>query len=385
MQKEKLNIEFVQALRGIAALTVVLRHAAEFIPGIIVYDMKAISWMLFWGGAAFGVDLFFIISGFIMVCTTWHSDGTLRYTIEFYIKRFARIFPVYTILTLVSIFTIRGGTTFFDSPTNIHSLIKALLFLPQGDIAAKPIYGVAPLVVGWTLNYEMYFYLIFGACLLLKRLRWAALAAVAILTLIVIPHLTTGAVTASAYSNYGYSFFYANLVTNPIIWFFMAGAGIALIYRSNVEIKSQFWCWILVSTTAASSIYQYLSWYRADHGIFMWGLSLIPLVLSMAVASKTIHIPAPRVLIFLGDISFSLYLIHLPVKGALDIIFRHIGATAEGAPFFVLMVLASIIAATISHRYLEQSLANWIKKKMLTAFHNSAIGISGRREAPPVF
>lgn len=120
MQNEKRNIEFIQALRGIAALAVVLRHAAEFIPGIIVYDMKAISWMLFWGGGGFGVDLFFIISGFIMVCTTWGGDGTFRYTIEFYIKRFARIFPVYAVLTLVSIFTIRGGMAFFDSPTNVH-------------------------------------------------------------------------------------------------------------------------------------------------------------------------------------------------------------------------------------------------------------------------
>lgn len=325
--------------------------------------------MLFWGGGGFGVDLFFIISGFIMVCTTWGGDGTFRYTIEFYIKRFARIFPVYAVLTLVSIFTIRGGMAFFDSPTNVHSLIKALLFLPQGDIAAKPIYGVAPLVVGWTLNYEMYFYLIFGACLLLKRFRWAALATTAVMTLIVVPYLTTGSVTASAYSNYAYSFFYVNLITNPIIWLFMAGAGIALIYKSKIEIKSQFWCLILVSTTAASTIYQYLSWYRADHGIFMWGLSLVPLVLSLAIASKNIRIPAPYIFTYLGNISFSLYLIHLPVKSGLEIIFRHIGATAEGVPFFVLMVLASIIAAAISHRYLEQSLSNWVKKKLLTVFH----------------
>ncbi|WP_312284680.1 acyltransferase family protein [Yokenella regensburgei] len=372
MQNEKRNIEFIQALRGIAALAVVLRHAAEFIPGIIVYDTKAISWMLFWGGAGFGVDLFFIISGFIMVCTTWSGDGSIRYTIEFYIKRFTRIFPVYTTLTLtlISIFTLHGGMAFFDSGSNVNSLFKALLFLPQGDISAKPVYGVAPLFVGWTLNYEMYFYLIFGASLLLGRARWIALATVAVMTLVVLPYLTTGSVTASVYPDYAYSFFYLNIISNPIIWLFIAGVGIALIYKSKVRVESQFWCLILVSTATAFTIYQYLSWYRADHGIFMWGISLVPLVLSLAIASKTIRIPAPHVFTYLGDISFSLYLVHLPVKGALDIVFRYIGAVPEGAPFFVLMVLMSIIAAAISHRYLEQSLANWLKSKILTEFQH---------------
>ncbi|MFJ2988177.1 acyltransferase family protein [Collimonas sp. NPDC087041] len=369
MQKEKQNIEFIQMLRGVAAILVVFYHGREAINGI---EGGTIANILFMPGGAMGVDLFFLISGFIMVCTTWSNDGSLKSYIEFYIKRFSRVFPVYAAITILVLIieAIAAASSYFD--INFSGLIKALAFMPQGDRANGPIYGQLPLSVGWTLNYEMYFYLIFGVSLLFRRLRWIALLSIAVITLVAIPFVTRSGVSTDTYKALNYSIVYLNLITNPIIWLFIAGAGIGIAYKSTLVIPSKFWAKIAVSTAATLVVWQYLSQYRADHGIFMWGLSLVPLMLILTVASKIMKIPTHPMLVRLGDISFSLYLVHVPTKAAIQAILAFTGVPASGISFFILMVFASLIIATISHRYLEQTLSNWVRDRLLSFSNRSS-------------
>src|ERR1041385_6447525 len=93
------TLDWLQALRGIAALLVVFTHARYYLSKTPSWDMAE---ALFRPGA-FGVDLFFLISGFIMVYTTTDADGSFGYSVRFWIKRISRIWPVYVVLAIIGV------------------------------------------------------------------------------------------------------------------------------------------------------------------------------------------------------------------------------------------------------------------------------------------
>ena len=128
------RMESVQALRGIAALFVVCQH------------------ICFLQRGSFGVDLFFLISGFVVMLSTERS------TEHFFGKRMVRIMPIYCSLSLL----VWWGVSFFpqwfeNTKGGILNLLRSCFFIPFSQ------YGVMqPLVrVGWTINYEVMFYVLF--------------------------------------------------------------------------------------------------------------------------------------------------------------------------------------------------------------------------------
>ena len=123
---------------------------------------------------ASGVDVFFVISGFIMVFTT---AGRSVSTINFYQKRIVRIAPLYwSITSFMLAVLIIAPHVFQNSAFDLRHIIASYLFYPW----IHPVKHVQePLVFpGWTLNYEMFFYFIFGILLNVRRLgpRIAALS-----------------------------------------------------------------------------------------------------------------------------------------------------------------------------------------------------------------
>ncbi len=144
----------IQYLRGIAALMVVWHHGVGQLATLETY-------FPFRFGTS-GVDLFFVISGFIMVVTTAGRDVTPT---EFIARRFVRVVPLYWVLTLALAATALVAPSLFRSVTlTAVSLIQSLLFIPHFSPShAGMIWPV--LVPGWTLNYEMFFYVVFAASL----------------------------------------------------------------------------------------------------------------------------------------------------------------------------------------------------------------------------
>ena len=110
-------------------------------------------------GAA-GVDLFFIISGFVMVYSSEPLFGSSRGAIYFFCHRIIRIVPLYWIVTALALIlaTMHG----FGGMYPLHMIVGSFLFIPM----LRPEGVMQPLVAqGWTLNYEMFFYVIFAmAC-----------------------------------------------------------------------------------------------------------------------------------------------------------------------------------------------------------------------------
>lgn len=168
-----MKLQTIQALRGIAAMLVVVYHAGALETVGIARGGSTETGLiggLFASGFA-GVDLFFVISGFIMVWVTRRTWSGLPESGDFLFARLTRIYPVWwaaAALALIYMWVsadarimdtsgsiVQPGTPGFDF------ILKSFLLIPQPD---APV-----LLLGWTLIHEVYFYLVFALILLLPR------------------------------------------------------------------------------------------------------------------------------------------------------------------------------------------------------------------------
>jgi exopolysaccharide production protein ExoZ len=153
-------------LRALAAMMVVWVHSLYVIPGVL--ERLGAS---YFGGS--GVDLFFVISGFIMVVTTAAKDLTAP---RFFGLRVIRVVPLYWLATLATIACAAYRHSFKDLYYTPGEIAKSLLFVPYVSGGGDSV-GVWPIVLnGWTLNYEMFFYALFALSLAApRRLRFSGL------------------------------------------------------------------------------------------------------------------------------------------------------------------------------------------------------------------
>ncbi|WP_333849714.1 acyltransferase family protein [Leclercia sp.] len=352
-------MHFVQVCRGIAAMAIVLYHGRAFCSHGDVYEIAL-------RGFDAGVDLFFVLSGLVMVLATKNSTGGAKNSIEFIIKRWARVWPPYAVATIlfVSIATIFDHN-FMLAPEKINTLIKSFLFYPLNTDSA-PALGYPTLGVGWTLNYEMYFYALFAISLLSKRFRWVTFFSLIFLTLIIIPE-STRTLSFSSSTQYNFSIGYLNLITSPIIWDFVCGVIIGLIYFSPIRIKNNY---ILNMTTYLSvALVLWLFSFNSfgDHGV-MGKLPIIAfMVLSLTLRQKEHEQKSPKVLLWLGDISYSIYLTHTLLYAFVWVILQRNGFAniSQGLVVAWLATILSIPAASIFHHYIEVKLSNIVRNKLL--------------------
>lgn len=358
--KNVVKIEFIQALRGIAALCVVLYHGSYW-TGKWAETTKEI----FFPAGYFGVAVFFVISGFIMVITTKKSDGSFNYVSTFAIKRFMRIWPAYFMATILTLLILDGGS-WFTSKDNLIFFLRSMLFIPSGADYA-PTFGTPAISVGWTLSYEVFFYAIFALSMFAGRARWIVFYAISAFLLIILPTVLTGWWNTDPKFDYGLMSLPLGLITSPIIWLFVAGVVIGQIYMSKIVIKNKKLCWIMVFAVVMFTISQYVSGSRVGHGIFDWGTSIIPLMLCLTIVSKTIDIKIPKYLVYLGDISFSLYLIHVLMQGLTlhALIYFNLAGFGHGISSIIMTTTASILAAAFFHKYIESFFSETITKSIL--------------------
>jgi exopolysaccharide production protein ExoZ len=117
-------------------------------------------------------DVFFVISGFFMAYSTRDADGSMFYSVEFLIKRFAKIWVPYAIIGLIYFFYTHEARPL--NYANLEWIARSLLFIPP-DVHDLFYLGGGLTPVAWSLNYEFYFYLVFAGSMLFGRLRWIAL------------------------------------------------------------------------------------------------------------------------------------------------------------------------------------------------------------------
>jgi hypothetical protein len=359
------KLDFIQALRAIAVVMVVLCHARFFFRGSPYEELT--EWLLAPGGA--GVDIFFLISGFVMVYSTRNSPGTFRYTYEFIVKRFAKIWTPYAVIGLI-FYTIKNSESIFTTNSLIW-VTKSLAFIPP-DISQPFYYGGGLIPVAWSLNYEFYFYLIFGTSLLFKSWRLPFLIAWIAATTYLVPVMNRGFFSVLPMSKIETSSTYVQMITNPIILEFLAGMLIGRLYLSLPRIESVIYTRAFVGISIGVCGVAWITNYRNLNSITYYGAFASLLLISMSIADKCRKIKVPKLLLWIGTRSYSLYLVHVPVNKLAIYL-----ATAIGMPellwnpvIVAVILMISFILANCSYHLLEISAHDKLRDLLLSGFRD---------------
>ncbi len=162
------------------------------------------------------------------------------------------------------------------------------------------------------------------------------------------------------------------MITNPIIWNFVYGVLIGLLFIQPTchRLLSQvFSSSTLVYGVVVLAVWQYLSGFFGGQGLHQWGVGSALLFIAVLFYTSNNGTQFPQWLVRLGDISFSIYLLHLPVMLLIETIFQRLGYPiyGKGSAMFFLTIAMTIIISGISHQWLELKLSNTIKNWMISS------------------
>ena len=324
-------VRSIQYLRGVAALGVVVFHAADRAGGSF-------------GVGAAGVDIFFVISGFIMwevTCRRTPSPGA------FLLRRAQRIVPLYWLITLgtAGLAIMAPAALPAMRPTLAH-VGQSLLFIPH----FAPDGLIAPLIVpGWTLSYEIFFYLIFAF----------ALVAPARLRVWLVSAILAGCVLARPLGD-AHSAVWTTF-TDPILLEF--GAGVWLGWaRSSDWLPGRRTAALLIGIALVALAWTAISAVDVSQArVFLWGLPAALLVTGFVSLERHRGIPALPAMQLLGDASYSIYLIHGLAISAVGRILKESTALPAPATFAVALV-AGVLAGLLLYACLERPLSAWFTR-----------------------
>lgn len=336
----------IQNLRALAAYAVVAYHC--LIRFLHPADPLGRSYLDLPSG---GVDLFFVISGFVMVHTT-RDDETSAW---FATKRIARIVPLYWLATLVVIALVMIRPWFFsEAQLTPDAILSSLFFIPHADASgqAYPILGV-----GWTLNYEMMFYTLFAISLMLPR-SYRLPGVVALISLVWLTANLAGA-------NLPDQSVIAHFYSKPILFEFAAGCVLAHALRNASVIAfvraNPVWPFALAGLAGFAILPAIVP--LDQPSILRYGLPAFLLV--FAAAAQDLHrTRAPEtVLTQLGDASYSAYLLHpiiIVIAAQVVIAVMGNGIVAE-LILLAIVLVATALVSIASMRVFEKPTAAWIR------------------------
>jgi len=324
----------LQGLRALAAWAVVGHHVLDSLnkylaPGRIDFYPPT---------GSYGVEVFFVISGYVMMRTT---AGRRISPLRFLLDRVLRITPLYWFFTLLAYAMLAAGLRLFGQDgADPLSLSMSLLYLP---LFADGRPALPVLFTGWTLNYEMLFYLAFAACLPIRCERCRTM------TLL-------GLFAMAAATRYALPSAYTAWLGRDIIWSFALGCLLWPATRS-VRIGSTLGLGVLVATLAGLSVAHLLTPLLGGHVELLVGILAFAMVGAGVLLENSDRALAPGALTFQGDVSYALYLIHpfaLQAVGKLAILLG-LTATAGGLAITVLLMIASAgVSAALVHLAFER-------------------------------
>ena len=322
----------IQILRAIAAVLVVIYHVTE------KAKTQNIGSFFFDIGAA-GVDLFFIISGFIMMMVSAKEKNAM----SFINKRAMRILPLYYIFTTIALTGYLVAPWAINSQAKETNVLLSYLFIPLEN---KPML----LLVGWTLTYEILFYIIFSLFVFTKNFRWL--------------YISVAMVTFSLFAKKS-DLFIVNYLGNNIIYEFIFGIVIHELYKREGRILTSsvlpnallILCGVILLFT--SSMYEYSRVIEFGAPAMLIFIGVINLDQKINKENKV-----STMLAYTGDASYSIYLSHLFSIGILTLAFKKMDlfTTNLYEVYFTISVLISLISGILTYHILENPINNWIKK-----------------------
>jgi peptidoglycan/LPS O-acetylase OafA/YrhL len=342
------KIKEIDGLRAIAILLVVAWHYLGTSDG-----PQSLPWRIFIFGRI-GVDLFFVLSGYLITSILLHSRGAPRYFSTFYGRRAFRILPVYGVMLAIFLAGRSSGIgrTFFDGALPWWSYA---LGLQNIWMSIDQTYGAIWLAGTWSLAIEEQFYLLFP--LIVVWLPPAALPGFLVAMLVVSP---IGRVMSyQAGDDFGYYVltpFRADILAAGalIAWLKFSGPVSDPVRRSAQA--------ILVATACAFPMFVFLIGGNTDFHMAIWGHSYLVAFFGSAVfmvlenrGSPSLALLRSRAAEFFARISYALYLVHINVLLLVFLVFRtdRTIETWKGAILTAVALAASVLICFLSYRFFE--------------------------------
>lgn len=336
------TIDALQGLRAAAALLVVVNHsliAAEH-GGLIRSAIVPFATYL----GFLGVYIFFTISGFVMLFSHEGDFGGRGAPTRFLARRIGRILPLHWITTFIM-------ALWRPESANAATFILSLLLIPHQSVGGP--FGWPLFALAWTLQYELFFYALFAAALLLPRRAGLALLAAALVGAVAI--WSTGLLgrdNAVAY------------LAHPVLLYFLAGLVLGIGRRSMPKaFRPGFGVALLIAGAAIAT---------ASMSAFVWGAeplrvllltAMAPVVAVAACALSRVDGSvnwARRACRSVGDATYSIYMVHAFIVFPLGIYLGRQAITLPW-PLFVLFATAlSVAAGLATYRWVEKRLVKGI-------------------------
>lgn len=331
----------IQALRAVAALLVVFYHLRtaelKYLESPAVLDSVARY-------ASVGVDLFFVISGFVMTTLAAGRYQKPGASSRFLIQRAWRIVPLYWCFTTVVVILMAIVPTLINSGYEGQSYLLSYLFIPHEQMPL--------LSVGWTLEHEVYFYLTFATLLAFVPERKVPLTLASWAAIVVAVGTAVGPDASPV----------LQLSTSPLTLEFIAGAFLGVYWQRIPPFLAGVL--VLCGTSAFLLAPSHLlfdgpesmsNWERAA----LFGIPSLLVVAGLVRIEATGRLRLPRWLTRLGDASYALYLSHMFIITATGRAWAWFAPTTgptSHVAFVIISVLACCLVGALVHQWIERPL-----------------------------
>jgi len=299
-----------------------------------------------WTNGAAGVDIFFVISGFVMAISLPGLAGKPHKAAVFLKRRFTRIVPLYWIALTVQLPLITlNRMAARENVLTPWRVAASYLFIPARNSRGQ----MFPLLtVGWTLNFEVFFYLLFAAALALN------VSPLAFLTPVLVAVAMVGLARTAAWPDF-------TSLASPVVLEFLFGVVLAhLAMRRKLPATA----WAAALLAAGLTALMLMPEVPQPWGSLAWGLSATAVVAGALGLEGAIGGRLPKWMLEAGDASYALYLMHnfiLPYP--VDLLRAlHVTGTPALVGAIVMGLGICFPASVLLHRHLEKPLMNHFKK-----------------------
>jgi len=323
----------IQSLRALAAWMVVFHHYMQLVHNFQLSDPISVSMQRY---GAMGVDLFFVISGFVIYLSATGKDISPSTFIR---HRLARVAPAYWVFTLITaaILILLPGTV----PLTLYEplfMLKSLMFIPAQNPSEIGLYPL--MTVGWTLNYEMAFYIVFlGSLFFPQKFRIPLIILGVYLLYKAIPKL------GGSFAFYG----------NPIVFEFIFGILIAYAHQKKLVQRIHLLPAFLMTAVSVAVII-YLG--QTTHSPLKSGLPCA--IILLAAISQERFFTRIDFINKLGDWSYSTYLCHVLIISGMVKIQQSLNL--DHITTFILIIGLVIAVSGLSFHLIEKPISKRLKR-----------------------
>jgi len=347
------RLERLNTLRGPAALLVVLYHVRQ----IALRDLGSAGTFEFWRFGHAGVDLFFVISGFVIFLVHRHDMGHPAATRRFLARRFIRVYPpLWIVTTGVLIGALITAHAVHAEKMNSWFILRSYLLWP--------INGALPLVPpAWTLSHELKFYILFALAIALPGGVWKPLLATVCAASVAACVVETVAPTALPFA--------ISFLFSPYNLEFVAGSVIAaFLLTCRVAVPAAWGGIGLVMWAVAAAHDQSLV---AQHVAEVFSYAVPSALIVLAVAAQDLRRPSfhAPLLRLLGDASYAIYLVHLPVIIVAIRLGKQMHIEPNTGTLLVIALIATV-AGVVFHIVLERPVTRYLTGRFAATPRTSA-------------